>query len=140
MSIINYNWTDPGNNITTSKFKEDTSHPIFRSWATRHVWAYGFSSRTATLGAIVVYAGAFCVLLRIPLSIFGGLHRFSVIELLVSALEYSPRGEFLSHHQSTKSMAKVRFQLKEEDDGKLVVYPNGGRTATFLKKSDEFDF
>ena len=136
MSIINYNWTDPGN--VTAGF-EDASHPIFRSWATRHVWAYGFSSRTATLGAVVVYAGAFCVLLRIPLSIFGGLHRFNVIELLASALEYVPRGEFLTH-QDTKSMAKVRFQLREDDDRKPSFYPNEGRTATFLTKSDEFDY
>lgn len=136
MSIINYNWTNPSN--VTAGF-EDVSHPVFRSWATRHVWAYGFSSRTATLGAVVVYAGAFCVLLRIPLSIFGGLHRFNVIELLASALEYVPRGEFLTH-QSAKSMAKVRFQLREDDDRKPSFYPNEGRTATFLTKSDEFDY
>lgn len=122
MSIINYNWTVPVN--VTAGF-EDASHPVFRSWSTRHVWAYGFSSRTAKLGAVVVYAGAFCVLLlRIPLSIFGGLHRFSVIELLVAALEYTPRGEFLPpHRSSSKAMGKVRFRLREDDDyndGKLA--------------------
>ena len=117
MSIINYNWTDPSDLIAGS---EDDSHPVFRSWSTRHVWVYGFSSRTAKLGAVVVFAGAFCVLLlRIPLSIFGGAHRYNAVELLVAALEYIPRGDFLNH-QSTKSMAKVCFQLRDDGDGKVA--------------------
>lgn len=99
MSIINFKWTDPAN--VTAGF-EGAFHHVFHSWSTRHVWAYDFSSRTAKLGAVVAYLGAFCVLLvRIPLSIFGGLHRFSVIELLASALEYVSRGEFLNYHGIT---------------------------------------
>ena len=126
LSMINYYSTDPFNFTAGSK---DASHPVFRSWATHHVWAYGFSGRTARLGAVVAYAGALCVLLRIPLSIFGGIHRYSVVELLVAALEHVPRGEFLTH-RTAKAMGKIRFQLREDDEGRLILVPERSEQRT----------
>lgn len=124
MSMITYSWADPFNSTAGS---EDASHPVFRSWATRHVWAYG---STTNLAAMVVIAGALCVLLRIALTVFGGGHRYTVIEFLVAALEHIPRGEFLTHH-TEKAMAKVRFQLREDDDdGKIILLPERTTTDT----------
>ena len=95
LSMINYyNSTHPPG---VSPATVDDPHPVLHSWTTREVWAYGFSSRTATLGAVIGYAGALCVLLRLALSVFGGTHRYDMSDLLVAALEYFPRDEFRDH-------------------------------------------
>ena len=126
MSMINYDMTD-----ASSEFPEDADHPIFRHWAARHVWAFSLSGRTAKLGVAVVVAGSACVLLRVILAIVGGAHDHSIVELFVAALEHIPRGEFLSY-RTEKTMAKVRYELTEDHDGKPQFKPerNGGYTPS----------
>lgn len=128
LSMINYYWTDAS---VSNALTEDADHPIFRSWSTRHVWAFSFSGRTAKLGAVVVFAGALCVLLRIVLGIFGGAHEHTIVELFVAALEHIPHGEFLTYH-TEKTMSKVRYQLRDDHGGKPTFVPerNGGFTPS----------
>lgn len=126
ISLINY-FTDDA----SPQFPEDADHPIFRRWAARHVWAFSLSGRTAKLGVIVVLAGCACVMLRIILAIVGGTHDHSIVELFVAALEHIPHGEFLSY-RTEKTMAKVRYELVEDADGKPLFKPerNGGFTPS----------
>ena len=118
LSMINYYSTVPPN--ISASTDHDPFQPVFHSWATRYIWAYGFSSRTSILGAVVGYAGAFCMFLRMALSVFGGTHRYDMSDLLVTALEYFPRSSDFRDRDTVQSRAQVRFRLKEDDDGRIV--------------------
>lgn len=123
MSMINYYTSN-----VSSGSPEDAEHPVFRQWATRHVWAFSLSGRTAKLGVAVVLAGAFCVILRVFLALVNGTHDHTIVELLVAALEHIPRGEFLNYHKE-KEMAKVRYEIVEDSLGKPQFQPE--RTGGF---------
>ncbi|KAI7707375.1 hypothetical protein KC353_g11667, partial [Hortaea werneckii] len=62
--------------------------------ANLHVWAYGLTSRTALLGAVVSISGIITVLIQFLLGLVDRKAYRSPTQLLVAALEHFPRGEF----------------------------------------------
>ena len=98
--------------------------PILTRNGRMYVWAYGLGSRTSYLGAAVAIAGALVVVWQFFLG-FADRRRYrSPTQLVVAALEHSPRGEFEGKQHDEKAMARVRFHIKDDSGhtGKYSFY------------------
>ncbi|KAI7187176.1 hypothetical protein KC363_g6186 [Hortaea werneckii] len=78
---------------SSSSSSSSSSVPLTRN-AKLHIWAYGITSRTAVLGVVVTLSGILVVLLQFLLGLVDRRAYRSPTQLLVAALEHSPRGEF----------------------------------------------
>lgn len=113
LSMINYNYSDDQVSLSAAAKAKDKSQPVFTTWATLRVWAYGLSGRTPKLGVAVSILGCVCVLLRLILAVSLGIkHEHGVVELFVAALEHQPTQEFDSLYDEAK-MAKVRYIMQD---------------------------
>lgn len=126
LSMVNYyNYSapaDPTSQETIQADKDKIIHPIFRTWATTHVWAYGLSGRTSKLGVVVVLLGSVCVLARLFLGLATGIQERSTVEVLAAAFEHRHEGEF-EGLEETSHLAKVRYQIVEDGEGKQRFIP-----------------
>ena len=112
LSLINYEYSDDKASLSAAVKAKDKSQPVFATWATLRVWAYGLSGRTPKLGVAVSILGCGCVLLRLILAVSLRIkHEHGVVELLVAALEHQPTQEFDDLHDEAK-MAKVRYIMQ----------------------------
>lgn len=122
LSIIDHS-TDirTGSNKNTN---HDPLHPLLTRNARMYVWSYGITSRTAYVGITVAVLGCGVVLMQLVLAFADRRHYRSVTQLLVAALEHSPRNEFEGKHHDEKAMARVRFHIKDDDNhvGKFSFY------------------
>ncbi|KAL8663436.1 MAG: hypothetical protein Q9202_003853 [Teloschistes flavicans] len=121
LSMVNYYATDPPKNPTPEQVK-DNAHPIFHTYATIHVWAYGLSGRTSKLGVTVVILGIACVLARLLLGVSTGVQERSTVEVLASAFEHRHQGEFEGLEEEGH-LAKVRYRIVEDGDGRQKFLP-----------------
>ena len=113
LSFVNYYYTEDPVAVTAAAKAKDKSQPVFHTWATLRVWAYGLSGRTPKLGVAVAIAGCICVLLRLILSSALRIrHELSTVELFVAALEHHPTQEFDNVDDEAK-MAKVRYIMQD---------------------------
>ena len=118
---------------TTATKTTDLAHPILQRWAHVYVWAYGLTSRTAHLGIAVAIAGCLVVAWHFILGLTDRRRYRSPTQLLVAALEHSPRGEFSGKGHDELAMARVRFHIRDNDHqvGKFSFYePDDGTTGT----------
>ncbi|KAL8663080.1 MAG: hypothetical protein Q9168_008151 [Polycauliona sp. 1 TL-2023] len=95
LSMVNhYTYAPPSDPSSASakKADKDKAHPIFRTYATIHVWAYGISGRTSKLGVAVVVLGAACVLARFLIGLSTGIQERSTVEVLAAAFEDRDQG------------------------------------------------
>jgi hypothetical protein len=98
----------------------DEEHPLLQRSARMYVWGYFMGSRTSILGAVVAIGGAIVVLLQGYFG-FADMRRYrGPIELLASALQHVPQGEFDDKLNDEKAIARMHFQV--EDKGDQVVY------------------
>ncbi|KAI7570056.1 hypothetical protein KC316_g12183, partial [Hortaea werneckii] len=101
LSMIEYETRDPTSPTTTttrssrpeSPFSSSSPLTLTRN-ANLHVWAYGLTSRTALLGAVVSISGIITVLIQFLLGLVDRKAYRSPTQLLVAALEHFPQGEF----------------------------------------------
>lgn len=113
-SLVNWKYS----NVDGTAETPWESGPIFHRYANLHLWAYGFSDSTSRLGVIVALLGIACVLFRLTLAIvFRFRHEHSAVDLIVAALEHKSQGEFAGLEDEIE-LAKVRFQMVEDDYGK----------------------
>ncbi|KAI4190004.1 MAG: hypothetical protein LQ346_005002 [Caloplaca aetnensis] len=126
LSMVNYYNTsapaDPTSREAQEADKDKVDHPIFRTWATVHVWAYGISGRTSMLGVTVVCLGSLCVLARFFLGLVTGIQERSTVEVLAAAFEHRHQGEFEGLEEESH-LAKVRYQVVEDGEGKQRFIP-----------------
>jgi hypothetical protein len=103
---------------------EDVNKPVLTRNARIYVWAYGLGSRTSYLGVAVAIAGALVVVWQFVLGFFDRRRYRSPTQLVVAALEHSPRGEFEGKQHDEKAMARVRFHIKDDSGhtGKFSFY------------------
>ncbi|KAI4259021.1 MAG: hypothetical protein L6R42_004788 [Xanthoria sp. 1 TBL-2021] len=113
--------TDP-NSQSAKQADKDQAHPIFRTYATIHVWAYGLSGRTSRLGVAVVALGIACVLARFLIGLSTGIQERSTVEVLAAAFEHRHQGEF-DGLEEENHLAKVRYQVVEDGEGKQRFIP-----------------
>lgn len=115
LSLIDYSYSDDHVALEAAAKAKNKSQPVFKTWATMRVWAYGISGRTPKLGVAVAIMGCVCVLLRLVLSISLRIrHEHSTVELFVAALEHHPNQEFDGLDNESK-MAKVRYVLQGDE-------------------------
>ncbi|RMZ03388.1 hypothetical protein D0862_05659 [Hortaea werneckii] len=101
LSMIEYETLSPTSLPTTtgSSRPQNPSSPssspltLTRN-ANLHVWAYGLTSRTSLLGAVVSISGIITVLIQFLLGLVDRKDYRSPTQLLVAALEHFPQGEF----------------------------------------------
>lgn len=96
---------------------------LFRN-ARMYVWSYGMTSRTAYLGAIVAILGCLVVVVQFVLGFTDRREMRSATQLLVAALEHSPRAEFEGKQHNEVEMARTRFHIKDDNvrTGKFSFY------------------
>ncbi|KAI4156791.1 MAG: hypothetical protein L6R39_001013 [Caloplaca ligustica] len=126
LSMVDYDSfpapTGPNSMQAREAAADKIKHPIFHTWATIHVWAYGLSSRTSKLGVLVVVLGSACVLARFFLGLFTGIQERSTVEVLAAAFEHRHQGEFEGLEEESH-LAKVRYQVVEDGEGKQRFIP-----------------
>ncbi len=130
LSMVNHHTYDVPADPKSRQAKEadkDKYHPIFRTYATIHVWAYGISGRTAKLGIAVVSLGAACVIARFLIGLMIGIQERSTVEMLAAAFEHRHQREF-DGLEEDKELAKVRYQVFVDVEGKQRFMP-GKRTT-----------
>ncbi|KAI7225401.1 hypothetical protein KC330_g9131, partial [Hortaea werneckii] len=99
LSMIEYETLGP-TSLTTESTRpaspsSSSSSPLTLTRnANLHVWAYGLTSRTALLGAVVSISGIITVLIQFLLGLVDRKAYRSPTQLLVAALEHFPQGEF----------------------------------------------
>ncbi|KAI4089546.1 MAG: hypothetical protein LQ339_008539 [Xanthoria mediterranea] len=125
LSMVNHDIYAPPTDPTSPSAQQadqDQAHPIFRTYATIHVWAYGLSGRTSKLGVAVVVLGTVCVLARFLIGLSTGVQERSTVEVLAAAFEHRHQGEF-DGLEEENHLAKVRYQVVEDGEGKQKFIP-----------------
>ncbi|KAL8798997.1 MAG: hypothetical protein Q9223_006673 [Gallowayella weberi] len=122
LSMVNYYTYPAPQKPAATTTEEDKAHPVFQSYATIHVWAYGLSGRTSILGVAVVALGVACVLARFAIGMATGIQERSTVEVLAAAFEHRHQGEFEGLDAETH-LAKVRYQVVEDGEGKQRFIP-----------------
>lgn len=107
----------------------EASGPAFHRYATLRVWAYGLSDNTSILGVAVALLGAACVLIRLTLAIiYKFRHEHSTVEMFVAALNHKSQGEF-EGLKDEGQLARVRYQLSQDDFGNPMFVPERRHTG-----------
>ncbi|KAI6865022.1 hypothetical protein KC323_g4525 [Hortaea werneckii] len=108
---------------TSPSSSSHQQHLLTRN-ANLHVWAYGLTSRTALLGAVVSISGLIVVVFQFCLGLVDRKDYRSPTQLLVAALEHFPRGEFEQVLASGSGgcadegeIARTRFCVREVERG-----------------------
>ncbi|MCJ1365976.1 hypothetical protein MMC16_005101 [Acarospora aff. strigata] len=123
MSMVDYQFS-PVASSSAAVVDHDPAHPVFRRYATIHVWAFGNTSRSSQLGMVVVIAGIVCVLLRTVLLFMMPTRQRSTTELVVAALEHQSQGEFAGISASDETaLAKVRYELGDDEHNNFKYWP-----------------
>ncbi|KAL9594220.1 MAG: hypothetical protein Q9219_007153 [cf. Caloplaca sp. 3 TL-2023] len=127
MSMINYYSygtapIDPYSDDGKKAEMDRNIHPVFHTWATLHVWAYGLSGRTAKLGVVVVALGSLCVLARFLLGFRTGITGNSTVETLAAAFEHRHQGEFEGLEEE-EDLAQVRYRVLQDGEGRRRFLP-----------------
>jgi hypothetical protein len=99
-------------NVSDLPSTHDAKHPILTRNARLYVWAYGFSSRTAKLGLVVVLSGIAVVLVHFVLGFIDRRRHRSPTQLLVAALEHPPSREFKDVEDDDAKVGRVRFRVQ----------------------------
>jgi hypothetical protein len=115
MSMVNYH--------TIDKPIED-GQLLLEAYVSVQVWAYGLGSRTSKMAAAVVIAGCICVLLHTIIAAKIRMMKRSTHELLLAALEHQDAGHLHALSSDTQK-AKVRYEIKDEEDGRISFVPKG---------------
>jgi hypothetical protein len=120
LSMIDHSTTPVPEGTRTT----DEDRPVLLRNGRMYVWAYGLGSRTSYLGAAVAIAGALVVVWQFFLGFIDRRRYRSPTQLVVAALEHSPRGEFEGKQHDEKAMARVRFHIKDDSShtGKFSFY------------------
>lgn len=102
----------------------DVVRPVLTRNGRMYVWAYGLGSRTSYLGVAVAIAGVLIVVWQFVLGFVDRRRYRSPTQLVVAALEHSPRGEFDGKQHDELAMARVRFHIKDDSGhtGKYSFY------------------
>ena len=111
LSLIDHSSVFVPDGTKPSAFGAD--HPLLVRNARMYAWAYGMGSRTSYVGAVVTIAGALVVVMQFVLGFTDRRHYRSPTQLLVAALEHSPRGEFSGKQHDETAMARVRFHIQD---------------------------
>lgn len=121
----------------STRFTTDTAqpvsvdHPLLQRYAKMNVWAYKMGSRTSYLGAVVGIMGCLVVITQVVLGFVDRRRYRSPTQLLVAALEHTPRGEFEGKGHDEMAMASVRFHIQDDGNhmGKFSFYEPVGSPA-----------
>jgi hypothetical protein len=119
MSLVNYHWY---NDTSPPLPTNDPTHPLFQTWATLHVWAFGLSDKTSKMGVVIAIIGGIVVLFRTLLGVVTGIRDRSTVDLFIAALEHQNQGEF-EGMQEQSHRAKVRYEMLEDASGKPMFVP-----------------
>ena len=118
-----------GGMVDDPEFVDPVSGPTFHRYATLRVWAYGFSDNTSMLGVAVAFLGSSCVFCRLLLAIiYKFRHEHSTVQMFVAALNHKSQGEF-EGLDDEQQLARVRYQLIEDDIGNPMFVPERRRTG-----------
>ncbi|GIZ37388.1 hypothetical protein CKM354_000083500 [Cercospora kikuchii] len=114
LSIIDFKTIEvgPGDVLQPEKLS-------IKQYGSIQVWAYGITSRTGWLGAVVAGCGCLVVLYEVYVGLRDRREFRSLTEILISALQHNSSGEF-DGLRKEKDVARVSFRL--EDD-----YSSAGR-------------
>ncbi|KAL8769557.1 MAG: hypothetical protein Q9209_004488 [Squamulea sp. 1 TL-2023] len=130
LSMVNhysYGIPEDPNSKSAKAADKDKEHPIFRAYATIHVWAYSLSGRTSKLGVAVVSLGAIAVIARFLIGLTTTYQERSTVQVLTAAFEHRHQGEFEGLEEENH-LAKVRYRVMEDEEGKQRFVP-GKRTS-----------
>lgn len=123
LSVIDFKTTTYANEQKAAA-ADSITHPYLYRTADIYAWAYGMTSRTAYLGAIVAILGCIVVIVQVILALADRRETRSITQVLVAALEHRPKGEFegISHHEA--EIARVTFRIRNADHtaGKLTFH------------------
>ncbi|MCJ1405875.1 hypothetical protein MMC11_009105 [Xylographa trunciseda] len=119
MSMVPYSFSPP----TASDSSVDSTHPLLQRNARLYVWAYGFGTRTSYLGLACTSLGIICVLIRTAILLATSHRQRTAVELVVSAMEHRPSGEFEGLGDNEEKQAKMRFHVDEDSEGKIRFHP-----------------
>jgi len=126
MSMVNYYHFPPTSGQTPeSQEATDPDRPIFTTWAQLHVWAWGLDGRLSKFGVVITVLGCICVIARVVLGLCVARREYSAVEILVAALEQKPEGVFEGMERE-RDMARVRYMVRDESDGRLGLGPASG--------------
>lgn len=115
MSLIDHRLT-----TTPQPSWPNDQHPLMQRNARMYTWGYFLGSRTSFLGAVVAIGGIVVVLLQVYFGFADRRRYYGPIQLLASALQHVPQGEFDDKLSDEKDIARMRFQI--EDKGGQVIY------------------
>lgn len=104
--------------------EEDKWQPMLTRRGRILVWSYSMRSRTSRFGAVVAILGCIVVLAQFVLGFIDRRPQRSPTQLLVAALEHTPRGEFDGTSHKEKELAAARFRVQDDEQkaGKFSFY------------------
>ena len=118
-SLLPYNTTNPATDGLNFA-PDDTYHPSLVKNAYRQVYAFGIDSRTSILGLVTTLLGILVAIARAVLAVWTRVRHREPVELLVAAMKHPHRSEFEGVGNSERSLAKVRFAIKDDHDDKII--------------------
>lgn len=137
VSIVPYQYEDITRNITARPL---SNQHVFHTWSLRHVWAYGFDSRSSIFGLVIVSAGILCTLLRFIVGVLPQSQDTTpheAVDFVLAALKYqsqlkspgdsehSPEKRqygFSNKHtrrQAEMNTLRRRYRIKDNVEGEL---------------------
>lgn len=99
----------------------DTNHPLLELTGSVYVYAYRINSRTSVFSVVVVITGCAVVLIHFLLRLWFYRPQKSIKEVVISALEHRPQGEFDGVNTGQEAV-KTRFKVEHSHQtlGELV--------------------
>lgn len=88
----------------------DKEHPLLQRNARMYVWGYFLASRTSVFGVVVAIGGIVIVVMQAYLGFVDKRQYRGPTQLLISALQHVPHGEF----EGEVSAEKVHFRIDEQ--------------------------
>ena len=99
----------------------DDEHPLLQLTGSVYVYAYRINSRTSVFSVVVVIAGCVVVLAHFLLRLWYYRPQKSIKEVVISALEHRPQGEFEGVNSGQEAV-KTRFKVEHSQQslGELI--------------------
>ena len=117
LSLIDFTTKAHGSVKAARQAAKKSSQPHLTRRAHIFVWAYGLDSRTAKIGVTVGIIGIIIVLIQVVLGFVDRRRPGGLTQLLMTALEHVPEGEFKGVGAKENSVARTRFCVQETTEG-----------------------
>ena len=98
-------------------------HPLLQRNARMYIWGYFLGSRTSIFAAVVAIGGIVVILFQGYFGFVDQRRYRGPVELLASALQHVPQGEFDDNLNDEKNIARMRFRA-QDDEHRLMYMPS----------------